>query len=80
MLESIALGLTHLESQKMMVVRGMASCFDQLVVRLMELQDQEVVTEQISTVAVQCGVAAAVAKKAETVMSAMTLSIYLIYL
>jgi chromosome segregation ATPase len=46
MLESIALGLTQLESQKTLVVQAVASCFDQLAARLTELQGQEAETEQ----------------------------------
>ncbi len=40
-LESIAKGLIQLESQKALVVRGVATCFDNLALHIKELQDQE---------------------------------------
>ena len=46
MLESIALGLTQLDSHRTMVVQGIASCFDNLSAKLTELQDREKATEQ----------------------------------
>lgn len=40
-LESIAKGLVQLESQKALVVRGVATCFDNLALHIKELQEQE---------------------------------------
>jgi len=47
-LQSIADGLVHLESQKALVVRGVATCFDNLALHIKELQEQEINKEKDS--------------------------------
>jgi hypothetical protein len=45
-LDSIAAGLAQLDSQKSLVVKGVASCFENLTVRLTELQEKEGTPQQ----------------------------------